>query len=280
MVTGTIPTLRYRVDVNTMKSQPAPTLELNQIGRVNIHLNQAICFDPYQKNKTTGAFIVIDRITNVTVGAGMILDRRTSEDRHDAWDVEPQSENLKTEISNVTADERKARFGQRAVSLLITGMPGAGKTTTAYGLERRLFDRGRSATVLDGQNLRVGLARDLGFSKEDRSENLRRAAEVARLMNNAGIICVMALVSPDEETRQRAAQVIQPDNFIVIHLDAPAELCAQRNLSARREGAVEETMTHYEPPETADLVLDTSQLSAVECVDAIIQMLESKDVIQ
>jgi bifunctional enzyme CysN/CysC len=280
MVSGTISTLRYRVDVNTMKSEPAPTLELNQIGRVNVHLNQPICFDPYQKNKSTGAFIVIDRITNVTVAAGMILDRRTSDDRHDAWDVEPQSENLTTEISNVTSDERQARFGQSAVTVLITGMPGAGKTTTAYGVERRLFDRGRSATVLDGQNLRVGLARDLGFSGEDRSENLRRAAEVAKLINNAGMICVLALVSPNEETRRKAAQVVGDEKFLVIHLDAPPELCAERNLSARQDGAIEEATADYEPPQQADLVLDTSQLNPTECIDSVVNLLESRGVIQ
>lgn len=279
-VTGSIATLRYRVDVNTMKSEPAPSLELNQIGRVNLHLNQAITYDPYRKNKSTGAFIVIDRITNVTVGAGMILDRRTSEDRADAWDVEPQSQNLSAEISNVTAEERQARFGQAPCTILLTGLPGAGKSTTAYGLERMLFDRGRSAAVLDGQNLRVGLARDLGFSGDDRSENLRRAAEVAKLMNNAGLICVMALVSPNEETRQRAAKVVGPDRFLVIHLDAPAELCAERNESAHREGAVEESMTQYQPPESADLVLDTSKQDPVECVDQIMNLLESKGIIQ
>ena len=201
MISGTISTLRYRVDVNTMKSEPAPTLELNQIGRVNVHLNQSIAYDQYRKNKSTGAFIVIDRITNNTVAAGMILDRRTSEDRTDAWDVVPQSESLTAEISNVTAEERQARLGQKPATILLTGLPGAGKSTTAYALERRLFDRGRTATVLDGQNLRVGLARDLGFSRENRSENLRRAAEVAKLMNKAGLICVMALVSPNEEMR-------------------------------------------------------------------------------
>jgi bifunctional enzyme CysN/CysC len=279
MISGTISTLRYRVDVNTMRSEPAPTLELNQIGRVNIHLNQSIAYDQYRKNKSTGAFIVIDRITNNTVAAGMILDRRTSEDRTDAWDVVPQSENLTAEISNVTIAERSARFGQQPATILLTGLPGAGKSTTAYALERSLFDRGRTASVLDGQNLRVGLARDLGFSRENRSENLRRASEVAKLMNKAGLICVMALVSPNEEMRNRAAAVVGPENFILVHLEAPPEVCDQRNLSAHVAGAEDEAQPNYQPPADADLVLNTNELNPTECVEKIMDLLESRNII-
>lgn len=279
MISGSISTLRYRVDVNTMKSEPAPTLELNQIGRVNIHLNQSIAYDQYRKNKSTGAFIVIDRITNNTVAAGMILDRRTSEDRTDAWDVVPQSENLTAEISNVTSEERSARLGQQPATILLTGLPGAGKSTTAYALERSLFDRGRTASVLDGQNLRVGLARDLGFSRENRSENLRRASEVAKLMNKAGLICVMSLVSPNDEMRKRAAAVVGTENFILVHLDAPAEVCAERNLSAHVAGAEDEAQPNYQPPSDADLVLNTSELNTGECVEKIMDLLESKNII-
>lgn len=278
-VPGQISTLRYRVDVNTMKSEPTPTLELNQIGRAQLQLNYAIPHDPYQKNRSTGAFIIIDRITNNTVGAGMILDRLTSEDRKDAWEKSLVNANLAEEISSVTGEEREARFGQKPVTLLITGLPGAGKTTTAYGVERMLFERGRSCLVLDGQNLRVGLSRDLEFTREGRSENLRRAAEVAKLANSAGLICVMALVSPNEENRQRAAKVVGQDRFLMVHLTAPPELCAERNLSERKVGAKEEYFVDYQAPGEAELVLDTSQLSPAECVARIINLLESKSVI-
>ena len=280
MVSGSFSTLRYRVDVNTMKSEPAPTLELNQIGRVNVHLNQPIAYDPYRKNKTTGAFIVIDRITNVTVAAGMILDRRTSEDRTDAWEVEPQSENLTAEISNVTSEERQMRFGQKPVTILLTGLAWGGKND--HGLRS-------GATVVRPRTKCCGAGRAEPASRfgsgswifgEDRSENLRRAAEVAKLINKAGMICVMALVSPNEETRQRAAAVVGEENFMVVHLDAPADLCESRNESAHREGAVEEALTQYHPPVNPDLVLDTSKLTAVECVDKLVDLLESKGVIQ
>ena len=156
-------------------------------------LTKPIAFDGYDRNKQTGAFIIIDRITNVTVGAGMIMDQRTSEDRADAWDTTPQSATLSQQLSKVSAEERSARYGQTPVTILFTGRPGAGKSTTAYGVERILFDRGRSAVVIDGQNMRLGLNRDLGFSQGDRSENLRRAAEVAKVINKAGLFCICLL---------------------------------------------------------------------------------------
>jgi bifunctional enzyme CysN/CysC len=277
---GSFSTLRYRVDVNTMKSEPAPNLELNQIGRVQVQLNQPIAFDPYQKNKGTGAFIVIDRITNVTVGAGMILDRLTSEDRKDAWDKEQQDAHLATEISSVTDVERSARFGQKPATVLITGLPGAGKTSTAFGLERRLFDQGRSSMVLDGQNLRSGISRDLEFSMEGRSENLRRAAEIAKLVNSAGLICVLAMVSPNEEDRLRAARVVGDDHFVVVHLTAPPELCAKRNAASQEFDPDTEHVVDYEPPSHADLILDTSKQSTPECVTAILELLESRGFIE
>ena len=280
-VAGSISTLRYEVDVNTMHSKPTPTLELNQIGRVAVSLSQPLAIDGYRRNRSTGAFIIIDRITNVTVGAGMILDRKTSEASGDHWDDEPSSSSLTREISNVTAEEREARYGQKPVTILFTGNPGAGKSTTAYGVERKLFDLGRSATVLDGQNMRMGLSRDLQFSRDDRSENVRRAAEVARLMNRSGLICLMSLIAPDEEVRQRAAKVVGEEQFIVVHLDASDEVCASRNESAKKltkEDAQESAVT-YQVPANADLVLDTEKVPAHECIDKVIELLESRDLV-
>eukprot|EP01048_Picozoa_sp_COSAG05_P027552 COSAG05_NODE_8092_length_737_cov_0.655172_1_plen_245_part_11 len=229
MVTGNFSTLRYQIDVNTMHSSPAPTLELNQIGRVNVVLNQPICFDRYRTNKSTGAFIVIDRITNVTVAAGMIIDQRTSENTGASWEKASVSESLVEEISAVTPEERASRYGQKPTTILFTGLPGAGKSTTAFGVERQLFDMGRSAMVVDGQNMRIGLSRDLNFSKDDRSENVRRAAEVATLMNDAGLICLLSFVSPNDDDRKKAAGVVGGDRFLVVHLTAPEETCNQRH---------------------------------------------------
>ena len=280
-VPGAIQTLRYQIDVNTMHSSPAPTLDLNQIGRVNIVLNQPIAFDRYKDNKTTGSFIVIDRITNVTVAAGMIMDQRTSENTGPSWEQESVSQSLTQEISKVTAEERAARYGQQPLTILFTGLPGAGKTTTAYGVERQLFDMGRSASVIDGQNFRMGLSRDLNFSGDDRSENVRRAAEVARLMNRAGLVCLLSLVAPEEAVRKKAAEVIGEDRFIVVHLTAPEELCRQRNESAKTldEDDVQETDVQYEAPAQADLVLDTENTPPQECVAKVIELLENRKLI-
>lgn len=281
MVTGNFSTLRYQIDVNTMHSSPAPTLELNQIGRVNVVLNQPISFDRYRNNKQTGAFIVIDRITNVTVAAGMIMDQRTSENTGASWEQVSVSHSLTPELSTVTSEERVARFGQQPVTILFTGLPGSGKSTTAFGVERQLFDRGRAATVIDGQNLRIGLSRDLNFSKDDRSENVRRAAEVAVLLNKAGMICLLSLVAPNDEVRKKAAQVIGDEKFVVVHLTAPESLCQERNLSAKALGVddPQESEVHYQPPTDADLVLETEKTSPAECVSQVVEYLESKGII-
>ncbi len=278
-VAGTCATLRYRIDVNTMKSHPAPTLELNQIGRVNIELSQPIAFDRYRSNKNTGAFIVIDRISNITVAAGMIMDRRTSENTGASWEQQGSvSTSLTQEISKVTGEERSARYGQKPVTVLFTGLPGAGKSTTAYGVERQLFDMGRSASVIDGQNFRMGVSRDLGFSRDDRSENVRRAAEVARMMNKAGLVSLVALVAPNDEVRKKAAEVVGPEQFIVVHLTAPEELCDERNESAKKlkDDDLQETDVKYQSPTDADLVLETDKTDPSECVSKVIELLESK----
>ncbi|MCH8242963.1 MAG: sulfate adenylyltransferase subunit CysN, partial [Planctomycetes bacterium] len=185
-VPGEINTLRYQVDVNTLHRIDAPTLGLNEIGRCAVSLKQPIAFDGYRRNRATGAFIIIDRMTNVTIGAGMILDRKTDAQRLDHWDEEPHSDTLHKGHSIVSQEQRSARFGQKPATVLLTGLTGAGKTTIAYALERRLFDEGRACCVLDGQNMRMGISRDLGFTVDERSENLRRSAEVAKLINDAG----------------------------------------------------------------------------------------------
>ncbi|MFT4582695.1 MAG: bifunctional enzyme CysN/CysC [Gammaproteobacteria bacterium] len=282
-VTGTISTLRYVVDVNTLHRKDAPVLKLNEIGRCEIKLTKPIAYDGYRRSRATGAFIIIDRITNVTVGAGMIQDRADDADRHDHWDDIAQAQSLQERLSHVSLEERSARFGQRPVTLLLTGLTGAGKTTISYALERRLFDQGRACAVLDGENIRLGINRDLGFSAEDRSENLRRAVELAKLMNDAGMICMVGLIAPDASVRLRAAEALGDDRCLVVHLTAPIEVCRARDTEGHyaRADAGEianfpGVSTPYEAPENPDLVLPTHELSVDECVGQLVTLLEDQ----
>ena len=284
LVSGSISTLRYQIDVNTLHRKDAPTLALNEIGRCQVQLNQPIAHDDYRGNHGTGAFIIIDRISNVTVAAGMILDR-TPGSKQEHWDGRV-SDTLQTERSNVTTDERQARFGQRPATILLTGLAGSGKTTIAYALERRLFDLGRACTVLDGQNMRRGISRDLGFTADDRGENLRRSAEVAKLINDAGLLCVAAFLAPREEVRQKAADVIGRDRFLVVHLNAPIDVCRQRDqeglYGAADQGEIANfpgVSADYEVPSNADLVLGTHELDVDECVDRIMKLLRERKIV-
>jgi len=283
MVVGKVNALRYQVDVNTLHRKNAPSLGLNEIGRCLLSMNEPIIFDAYRQNQTTGSLIIIDRLTNVTVGAAMILDRGTGDDQQDHWDDDPQSESLQTQLSHVSPQERMDRYGQQPATLLLTGLTGSGKTTLAYALERRLFDLGHACNVLDGQNMRVGISKDLGFTPEDRSENLRRTAEVAKLLNDAGLVCIAAFVAPSEEVRQRAAEVVGEERFLVVHLNAPIEVCRERdeegNYAKADRGEIGNfpgVSATYDVPQEPALTLATDQLSVTECVDQILEMLKAR----
>ncbi len=286
-VSGTIDTLRYQVDVNTLHRRDAPTLELNEIGRCAITLAEPITFDDYRRNRSTGCLIMIDRMTNVTVGAGMIMARVTADRRHDHWDDLPASTMLHTQTSRVSAEERKARFGQRPATILLTGLTGAGKTTLAYAVERRLFDMGRVSAVVDGENLRLGISKDLSFSAEDRSEHVRRGAEFAKLLNDAGMICLVAFVAPSEEVRQRAAEVVGRDRFLVVHLSAPIEVCRERAEGDPYAKAEAGELPNYagvsfpyDVPQHPDLTLPTHESSVEDCVDRIMALMKSKGIVR
>ena len=284
-VHGSIKTLRHQIDVNSLHRREAPTLGLNEIGRCEVSLNQPLAFDGYKRNRSTGAFIVIDRITNVTVGAGMIVDRRPG-DSADHWDDEPQLTAESDKISQVTLEERQARFGQKPVTLLLTGLSSSGKSTLAYALERRLFEEGRACQVLDGQQMRRGISRDLGFTAAERSENLRRSMEVAKLMNEAGLISVCSFVAPSEAIRQRARASVGQERFLVVHLSAPIEVCRQRDAQglyasadAGETASVPGVSFTYEPPVEPDLVLPTHELSVEQSVEQLLQLLRDRKAI-
>jgi bifunctional enzyme CysN/CysC len=286
LVPGAVGSIRYRVDVNTLHRQPAPTLALNEIGRCAISLTSPIAFDAYRRNRATGGFIMIDRLTNATVGAGMILDREPEDGRKDHWDDEPAAEHLHATTSAVTPAERVARFGQKPATVLLTGLTGSGKTTLARAVERRLFDMGRAVAVLDGQSMRLGISRDLGFSADERSENLRRSVEVARLFNDAGLLVLAAFVAPDEAVRRKAAERVGRERFLVVHLAAPADVCRARDAEGHYALADSGEIANfpgvsapYEPPASPDLVLPTHEWPVGRCVDAVLRLLEDRGVL-
>ena len=286
VASGRISTLRHQIDVNTLHRKPAPTLQLNEIGRCQVALSSSVAFDPYRRNRSTGAFIVIDRISNSTVGAGMISEQRGDDALRDMWEADPQTSDVSVDVRRVSAADRQARYGQTPVTLLLTGLSGAGKSTTAYALERRLFEEGRAVAVIDGAMLRQGLSRDLGFSAQERSENLRRGTEIARLFNDNGLLCICAFVAPSEELRQKARSLVGEDRFVVVHLDAPIEVCRARDQEGLYGAADSGDIAHfpgvsfeYEKPENPDLVLPTAEWDVRKCVDAIVELLRSRRMI-
>jgi bifunctional enzyme CysN/CysC len=246
---------------------------MNEIGRVELRVSRPLLFDPYVKTRGTGAIIVIDRITHGTVGAGMI--ESTSEGH---WDDKAPS-GLTAAPSAVTPEEREARFGQHPTTVLICGLAGSGKTEIARLVERRLFDRGRVCVALDGQGMRLGMNRDLGFTSADRSENLRRSMEVARVLNDAGILCVASFVAPEAGARAKSRALVGRDRFFLVYLSAPLEACrasGRSSLYTSAEAGVPGLSFPFEPPEDADLVLPSHELTPAECADRIVLALEKR----
>jgi bifunctional enzyme CysN/CysC len=284
VVAGTVTTLHYRVDVNMLRREPATALAMNDVGRCTVTLSRPLAFDPYRHNRALGSFIVIDRLTNRTVGAGMIVDRRTTlESTGDHWEGDTREAAARAATTTVTAEERAARYGQQPMTVLLTGLAGAGKSTIAAHLERRLFDEGRALCVLDGRQMRQTISRDLGFSPEDRSENLRRAADVARLLNDSGLLCICAFLAPDATVREKARHAIGADRFLLVHVSAPIEVCRARDrhgIYARADSGefpgYPGVTGVYEEPADADLVIDTGSKPVEACVDELIALLRQR----
>jgi len=282
---GRISAIRHRTDVNTLERSLAPALALNEIGRCEVTLAEPVPFDAYADNREMGAFILIDRVTNATLAAGMICAPGGTTGR-DHWNEAPHGV-LHQSASPVTPREREQRLGQRPVTLLLTGLSKSGKTAIANAVERRLFDSGRLAAVLDGQNFRLGMSRDLGFTASERSENVRRAAETAKILNDAGLICLTAFVVPHEVLRERARDVIGEDRFLEIYLKAPLEVLKARDpdglyVAAERGELLSfpGVTSEFEEPKRADLVLDTAALGIEACASRIIELLNEKHIIR
>lgn len=284
---GTIDTLKYRVDVNTLHRTPAPQLELNEIGRVSISLSGPVHFDAYRKNRSTGAFIVIDRITNATVAAGMILDKSGDTANKSVWDDDIASRTESGDVPTVSGDERAARFGQKPATVLLTGLTGSGKTAIGQAAERKLFDQGRAVALIDGDSVRRGLSRDLGYTAEDRSENLRRSAHLADSLNDAGLICIASYVAPSEEVRQKVGKLIGEERYFVVHIATPIDVCRERDKKGQYQKADAGELKNfpgvtaaYEPPVNPDLVLNAAEQSIETCADRVLELLKSKGIIK
>ncbi len=281
-VSAEVALFRYGVDVNTLEHRAIAQLGLNEVGHVQLSLTQALACDPYHTNADTGAFILIDRLTNNTVGAGMILEAGSGRGTGDVWAALPATR-LKARESLVAPAEREQRYGQVPVTVLLVGLTGSGKSRIAYGLERRLWDEGRAVTVLYGQNMRQGLNRDLSFTADDRSENLRRSAEVARLMNDAGVISIAAFVAPHEAVREQVKQVIGRDRVLEVFCTAPMEVLRARDQSGAYRLADEGKIAQmpgvtaaFEEPQSPDLVLQTVEISVEESVRRIMELMKAR----
>jgi bifunctional enzyme CysN/CysC len=269
-VPGNIVGIEHRIDVNTLEHAPASELKLNEIARVRISLDAPIALDGYEYNRTSGAFIVIDRLTNGTVGAGMIAAEPLSGQN---------AGNHHGRLAHVSAGERAARFGQQPATVLFTGLSGAGKSTLAYALERKLFDMGRAVYVLDGQNLRHDLNKGLPLDRVGRAENWRRAAQVARQFNEAGLLTLAAFVAPDAEGRAQAQALIGAERLMTVYVQASPLACRERDpqgLYASGSDNIPGESFPYDIPLDADLVIDTQHHSVEEGVKQVLELLRSR----
>ena len=273
-LSGSISQIEHKIDINTLDRIPAESLQLNEIGLCEVSFSRPVHFDPYKRNSSTGSFIIIDRLTNVTVGAGMI-----------AGDEQPVRKSV-THKGHVTPEERASRYGQQPVTVMFIGLSGAGKSTLAHALERRLFEMGKVATVLDGKHMRQGISRDLPHDAAGRAENLRRSAYIARYLNDSGLICCAAFVAASAEARDHTISVIGRDNCIVVYLNPPLEVCKARDPSGlyaaealQPSGNVPGVSFDYEVPQLADLILPTHEHDVEECIARVMNLLREKLVI-
>lgn len=268
-VTATVDSVRHGIDVNSGTLRPAATLELNGIGLCELSLDHPVAFDPYARNRTTGGFILIDRFSNDTVGVGL-LRAPLGRTAHVRW-----------QAHDVTREGRAALKGQRPCVLWFTGLSGAGKSTIANLVERKLHADGRHTFLLDGDNLRHGLSRDLGFGAADRTENIRRVAEVAKLMADAGLIVLVSLISPFRADRRMARELLPPGDFLEVFVDTPLEVAEGRDVKGlyrrARSGEIAQFTgidSPYEAPESPDIRIDTQALSPEEAALEIVRRLE------
>jgi bifunctional enzyme CysN/CysC len=270
-VPAQITSLKHKVDVNTFDQLAAKTLQLNEVGVANVALAEPMAFDAYSENRDTGGFILIDRFTNATVAAGMIdfgLRRAT---------------NVHWQALDVDRARRAELKGQRPVVLWFTGLPGSGKSTIANNVERALAAQGRHTYLLDGDNVRHGLNRDLGFTDVDRVENIRRVGETAKLFVDAGLIVLVSFISPFRSERRAAREMLGPGEFIELFVDTPIDVCMSRDPKGLYEKAKAGQIKNftgvdspYEPPDAADLTLKNVGAEPSALAEDIVRYLKDR----
>jgi bifunctional enzyme CysN/CysC len=273
-VSATVTPLKHRVNVNTLEHEPAERLELNDIGVCELELDRPIPFEPYRDSRALGGFILIDRLTNNTAGAGLInFALRRSQNVH--WQALDVDKPLRARLK-----------GQKACVLWLTGLSGAGKSTIANRVEKRLAAAGRHTYLLDGDNVRHGLNKDLGFTAQDRVENIRRVAEVARLMVDAGLIVLVSFISPFRSERRMARELFAAGEFYEVFVDTPLAEAERRDVKGlyrkARRGELKNFTgidSPYETPENPEIRIDTTSLSADGAAARVIAHLESRKVI-
>ncbi|WP_404297339.1 sulfate adenylyltransferase subunit CysN [Halomonas sp.] len=273
-VSATVTDIKYQVNVNTLEHTAAKQLDLNGIGVCTLSLSQPVAFDAYRDNQDTGGFILIDRMTHNTVGAGML---------HFAL---RRSQNIHMQHVDIDKQARALTKNQKPAVLWLTGLSGAGKSTIANRVEKKLHAAGQHTYLLDGDNVRHGLNRDLGFTDADRVENIRRVGEVAKLMVDAGLIVLTAFISPFRSERQLARDLVEDGEFIEIFVDTPLEVAEERDTKGlykkARRGELKNFTgidSAYEAPETPELRIDTTHLGEEEAADAIIELLRHRQII-
>ncbi|MGH6970158.1 MAG: adenylyl-sulfate kinase, partial [Caulobacteraceae bacterium] len=262
---------KYKINVNTLEHLAAKQLELNEIAVCNISLDQPVAFDAYEVSQDTGGFILIDRITNGTVGAGMI---------HFAL---RRAQNIHWQALDVTRETRAAAKGQRPAVLWFTGLSGSGKSTIANLVEKKLQAMGRHTYILDGDNVRHGLNRDLGFTDADRVENIRRVAEVARLMTEAGLIVLVSFISPFRSERRLARDLMAEGEFLEVFVDTPLAVAESRDVKGlyakARRGELKNFTgidSPYEAPEHPEIHVDTTTLTPAEAAERVVARLDAR----
>lgn len=282
-VRAEISSIRYCMDINSLHRKAVAEIGKNEVFCACLTLRQPLFVDDYRLNRATGSFVLIDPDDFFTVGAGMIIERSKSDAASSDHSPKVSADLLHSESSFVTRAEREKRAGNGAFTIWLTGLSGAGKSTVAKLLEQQLFAEGYAVYRLDGDNLRGGLNRDLGFSDSDRSENIRRAAEVAALLNDAGVSVICSFISPFEADRSRAKEIIGAEHFLEVYINASLEACEQRDphglYAKARRGEIRQftgVSSPYEPPASAWATVHTEKISPAESAAYLSQLIRNR----